>query len=56
MALDEPKETDIVAREKGFKFVIDKELAQQFPGFSIVYQNGILFKGLRVYAHGASHC
>ena len=56
MALDEPKETDIVTQTKGFKFVIDKGLASQFPRFSVVYQNGIIFKGLRVYAHGASYC
>lgn len=56
MALDEPKESDIVTQEKGFNFVIDRGLAQQYKHFSIVYQNGIVFKGLRVYAHGASHC
>ena len=56
MALDEPKETDVVAQARGFKFVIDKGLASQYPRFSVVYQNGIIFKGLRIYAHGASHC
>lgn len=56
MALDEPKESDVVTNIKGFKFVIDKELASQYRRFSVVYQNGIIFKGLRIYAHGASHC
>jgi Fe-S cluster assembly iron-binding protein IscA len=56
MALDEPKESDTKIQEKGFNFVIDSDLAEQYNHFSIVYQNGILFKGLRVFAHGAPHC
>ena len=56
MALDEPTETDLVTNTEGFNFVIDKSLSQQYRNFSIVYQDGILFKGLRIYAQGAPHC
>jgi hypothetical protein len=31
-------------------------LAQQFRHFSIVYRDGIVFKGLRIHAQGAPHC
>lgn len=56
MVLDAPNENDITTKTKGFNFVIDKDLARQYQQFSIVYQNGIISKGLRIYAGGASHC
>lgn len=56
MALDESKENDVVVEEKGFSFLIDGKLAKQYKHFSIVYQKGFIFKGLRVFAQGASYC
>ncbi len=56
MALDEPGENDITNELEGFTFIIDKDLARKYPNYSIVYQNGLVFKGLRIYAEGTSGC
>ncbi len=56
MALDEPREDDTVINKNGFSFLIDKDLAKQYRHFNIIYQNGFIFKGLRIIARGASYC
>lgn len=56
LTLDEPAEDDIVKEIKGLTFIVDTSLNQRYPEINIEYKNGVIFKGLKIYASGASSC
>lgn len=48
MALDEPKETDMVVEQDGISFVVDQQLANYIPFITIGYRKSWLGTGLFV--------
>lgn len=52
IALDEQKNNDQNINIENLDFVIEQDLADQFNGFSVDYQDFFLNKGFQVYAEG----
>jgi len=50
MALDEPKENDIVVEQDGISFVVDQQFAKYLPSVTIGYRKSWLGAGLFVEA------
>jgi len=46
----------MVAEVKGMHFVYDSDLSRKFPEVTIEYKNGIIYKGLHVFAAGYHSC
>lgn len=54
LALDEPTENDEKYEEGKLTFIIEKKLADNFPGVKIEYQDSWFGKGFVVSMTGAS--
>ena len=50
MALDEPKETDFVQEEEGFRVVADRALVERTGGLVMDYHTGPYKRGFHVKA------
>lgn len=50
MALDEPKDNDLVVEQEGLSFVVDKKLVNYLPAVTIGYRKGWFGSGLFVEA------
>jgi Fe-S cluster assembly iron-binding protein IscA len=48
MALDEPKEADLLVQEEGFRLVVDKRLLEETGGLKIDYLTGVFRKGFQI--------
>jgi hypothetical protein len=46
----------MVQEVKGIKFIFDEDLGTRYPMITIDYKDGIVFKGLRIFAQGAYSC
>jgi len=54
LALDEPKEEDMVVEEGGINFVVDKQVQGMLPQITIDYQT--TFSGEGFVVNGGSNC
>ena len=58
MALDEQKQDDELTQVGEFKFVVDKDVKENYSGFYVDYSNEWLRRGFRInpIGEGSSHC
>lgn len=57
MALEEPKDDDLVVSTDGFKFIMEQDFQELYNKFTIDYSSGLLRRGFTVVPdRGGSTC